>query len=557
MDFWIHITNLAAIYVILALSLNLLVGYAGLFSVTQGALYGIGAYAFALTSLKLGMPFPVTLLAAIVAPAVIGLVVALPSLRLSGDYLVIASLGLQTVIVALLDNLGPLTGGAGGLWGIPSPQLGPWTGTDPVSYLPLSLVLVALATGVMVLLTHGPYGRALKMVRDDELAAAAAGKAVVRLKVTAFVVGSAMAGTAGALYAGYITFIDPSSFTVTESIYILTLVIIGGAGTVSGSLAGAVAVVALGEALRFLPLPSAVVGEARQALYGLLLIAFVIWRPQGLLGERRFGSTRAEVDAPEDDRPQHIAASVSGLRAPNGEQAGVLDLECHDLVVGYDNLTVLRGVSVQAAPGEIVVIAGHNGAGKSTLLRAIAGRIRVREGRVVVRGTDVTNHQDRLVGADRIGLVPQTGGVFPEMTVAENLRLGGYELRAQSGVLRDRIDHVLELFPVFKARLKQPARQLSGGQQRMLAMAMALVPGYRLLLLDEPSIGLSPAMVESTLATIQSIARDLGLTALLCEQNVRPALAVANRAYVLRAGRVAVEDRAAQLLQHRDLWRLF
>lgn len=556
MDFWIHVANFAAIYVILALSLNLLVGYTGLFSVTQGALYGIGAYAFALASLKLGMPFPVTLLAAIAAPAVVGLVVALPSLRLSGDYLVIASLGLQTVIVALLDNLGSFTGGAGGLWGIPAPQLGPWAGTDPASYLPLSLLLAGLSTGAMVLLAHGPYGRALKMVRDDELAASAAGKAVVRLKVTAFVIGSAMAGIAGALYAGYVTFIDPSSFTVTESIYILTLVIIGGAGTVLGSLAGAVAVVVLGEALRFLPLPGAVVGEARQALYGLLLIAFVIWRPQGMLGERRFGSRRLEVDA-DGDQPTHTVASVSTVRAPNGKPGKGLDLECHDLVVGYDNLTVLRGVSVQAAPGEIVVIAGHNGAGKSTLLRAIAGRARVRQGRIVVRGTDVTNRQDRLVGADRIGLVPQTGGVFPEMTVAENLRLGGYELRAHAAVLRDRIYHVLELFPVFKSRLKQPARQLSGGQQRMLSLAMALVPGYRLLLLDEPSIGLSPAMVESTLATIQSIAGELSLTALLCEQNVRPALQVANRAYVLRAGRVAVEDSAAHLLQHRDLWRLF
>jgi branched-chain amino acid transport system permease protein len=145
-DFWIHVANLVAIFAILGLSLNLLVGYAGLFSMATGALYGVGAYAFALTTTSLGLPLPVTVLAAVLVPAAVGAVVAIPSLRISGDYLVIASFGLQTVIVAMLTNLDGLTGGPGGIYGIPAPDLGPFTPTDPESYLPLTLAAAVLVT---------------------------------------------------------------------------------------------------------------------------------------------------------------------------------------------------------------------------------------------------------------------------------------------------------------------------------------------------------------------------------------------------------------------------
>jgi branched-chain amino acid transport system ATP-binding protein len=153
--------------------------------------------------------------------------------------------------------------------------------------------------------------------------------------------------------------------------------------------------------------------------------------------------------------------------------------------------------------------------------------------------------------------VPQTGGVFPAMTVQENLKLAGYTLRRQPEKLEQRVESVIDLFPILHGLLEQRAGQLSGGQQRMLSLAMALVPGYRLLLLDEPSIGLSPVMVESTLKTVNDLTRRLGLTTLLCEQNVRPALEVADRAYVLKAGQVAHEADAAELRNDRDLWRLF
>lgn len=541
MDFWIHVANLVAIFAILGLALNLLVGYAGLFSMATGALYGVGAYAFALTTTKWGMPLPLTVLAAILVPAVVGAVVAIPSLRISGDYLVIASFGLQTLIVALLTNLDGLTGGPGGVYGIPFPHILSWTPTDPESFLPLTVGVAVLVTLAMLALTRSPFGRALEMIRDDEVAAAAAGRNVVTLKVVAFMISSGIAGLAGALYASYISFIDPSSFTVLISVFVLSIVVIGGAGTVRGSLIGAVAVVCLSEAVRYVPVDDQLAGSIRQIIYGLLLIVVVFIRPRGIAGRaigRRSATPVVEEHAPPPATPR-----------TNGNTA----LNCEGLVVGYGNLTVVRGVSMSVGEGEIVMLAGHNGAGKSTLLKAIAGQIRVREGRLSVRGESI-GPNDRREG---IAFVPQHGGTFGELTIRENLLLGGYVLRREPEELQRRIAAALEPFPQLQGRMDDRAKHLSGGLQRQLAIAMALVPGHRLLLLDEPSIGLSPALVTSTLETIRDITRTRGLTVVVTEQNVRPALAIANHAYVLKAGQVSVDAPARELAAHDDLWRLF
>jgi branched-chain amino acid transport system permease protein len=540
-DFWIHVGNLVAIFAILSLSLNLLVGYAGLFSMATGALYGVGAYAFALTTTKLGLPLPVTLLAAVLVPAVVGVVVAIPSLRISGDYLVIASFGLQTLIVAMLTNLDGLTGGPGGVYGIAAPDLGPLTPTDPESYLPLTAAAAVLVTVAMVALTRSPFGRALEMIRDDEIAAAAAGRNVVALKVTAFMISSGIAGIAGALYASYVSFIDPTTFTVLVSVFVLSMVVVGGAGTIRGSLIGAVAVVLLSEAVRYVPVDDRLAGSIRQAVYGLLLIAVVFVRPRGLAG-RSLG--RRSADPPAEDAPSRpVVPRTNGTTA----------MQCEGLVVGYGKLTVVSGVSLSVGEGEIVMLAGHNGAGKSTLLKAIAGQIRVRDGRLALNGRQVELNGRR----EGIGFVPQTGGTFGELTIAENLLLGGYVLRRRREELARRVDEALEPFPQLAGRLDDRAKHLSGGLQRQLAIAMALVPGHRLLLLDEPSIGLSPALVTSTLETIENITRARGLTVVVTEQNVRPALAIADHAYVLKAGQISVDAPARELAAHTDLWRLF
>ncbi len=282
-----HLAIMIGVYVILGTSFNLLVGYAGLFSVSQAAFYAIGAYATALLTLNLGWSFVAAMLVGIAGAVLVGALLAMPTLRVKGDYLVIASFGFQILIYKFLLNLDWLTRGPAGVRGIPKPRILGYEIASLPAYLLLTVVVAGLVVYFAHRLTASPFGRVLKGIREDEVAASALGKPVMRFKVWAFVFSAGLAAIAGSLYAAYVTFIDPSSFTLEESIFILTIVIVGGAGSIAGSVVGGVVLVLLPEALKFLPLADAVAAPLRQAFYGALLVAFMMFRPEGLIGEHR------------------------------------------------------------------------------------------------------------------------------------------------------------------------------------------------------------------------------------------------------------------------------
>ena len=218
--------------------------------------------------------------------------------------------------------------------------------------------------------------------------------------------------------------------------------------------------------------------------------------------------------------------------------AKAYSLKVEGLVAGYGKKQVLNGVTLDVAPGEIVALIGHNGAGKSTLLKTIFGLLPVWEGQVVYQGTLLNSHTPREMLQLGAAYVPQGNRVFTDLTVHENLEMGGISM--SDGLrFRQGMESVFSLFPVLKSRLRQRAGTLSGGEQQMLALANALILSPRLLLLDEPSLGLAPQLVAQALACIQQISRDLGTSILLVEQKVREVLKIANRVYVLRHGQVA------------------
>lgn len=275
-----------AIFGLLAVSLDLLIGYTGLFTIVHGALFGMGAYTSAILAKAYGFGFWGGSISALVAGALISLLIAIPSLRISGHYLVLASFGVQEVLHALFLNLDSLTGGPGGLRGIPRPSVFGVEVASNTAYLALYSGLVALAILFIVALVRSPFGLLLKAIREDELVPQALGKPVVALKIKAFMVSGAAAGFAGALYAHYITFVSPETFDVHASILVLSMVLIGGMGTLWGPLLGAAVLVMLPEALRFLPLDSTSLGPVRQIVYGAVLVLFCFVRPRGLAGGR-------------------------------------------------------------------------------------------------------------------------------------------------------------------------------------------------------------------------------------------------------------------------------
>jgi branched-chain amino acid transport system ATP-binding protein len=221
-------------------------------------------------------------------------------------------------------------------------------------------------------------------------------------------------------------------------------------------------------------------------------------------------------------------------------------LEVSDLAVAYGDLRVLWGVSFAVRAGELVALIGPNGAGKSTALRAIAGLIPADAGRVLLDGAALLDEPPHTRIRRGLSLVPEGRGLFPHMTVRENLELGGFAVPPPEG-LAAAVERVSALFPVLAARRRQLAGTLSGGEQQMLAIAMALLSRPRLLVLDEPSLGLAPVVVDHLYQTIARLRRD-GLTILLVEQQVYLALELADRAYVLETGRIRQEGSGRALL---------
>ena len=288
MEYLLHIFLIAGIYVILTLSLNLIVGFAGLAALGHAAFFAVGAYTSSLLALNYGITPWLGLVTGAILSSLLGALIAYPSLRLKGDYLAIATFGSGVIVYSIAKNWVSLTRGPMGLPGIPGFSLFGFRFSEIWSYLLIVILFVYLTYFAINRIVNSPFGRILQGIREDELAARAMGKDVDRYKILVFMIGAFFAGIAGSLYAHYITFIDPSSFTVMESITILLMVVFGGMGSLRGSFIGAVLLVFIPEMLRFLGLPSSIAAPLRQMIYGLLLVLLMIKRPQGILGTYRF-----------------------------------------------------------------------------------------------------------------------------------------------------------------------------------------------------------------------------------------------------------------------------
>ncbi|MBS3058000.1 MAG: branched-chain amino acid ABC transporter permease [Candidatus Diapherotrites archaeon] len=280
----IHLLILVCIYLILAISLQLTIGFTGLLNLGHIGFFAIGAYTSALLALS-GFPFWIAILAAGILTLIFGFLLSLPLARLKGDYLALASLGFAFVVYAILLNWTDLTRGPLGLPGIPKPEIFGFVFSENLAFLLLALAIAAISFFVIHRIASSPFGKVLEAIRDDELAARVLGKNAFRMKAYSFGISAFFAGIAGSLYAGYITFIDPSSFTLLQLIPVLAIVIIAGLTSFKGTVLATIILVLLPEPLRFIGFPSSIVGPARQIIYSLLLLAILVYRPKGFFGK--------------------------------------------------------------------------------------------------------------------------------------------------------------------------------------------------------------------------------------------------------------------------------
>lgn len=282
----VHLLILIGINLVLALPLQLAVGYTGLLNLGHIAFYAIGAYTSALLVLH-GYPFIVAFLAAGIISMIFGLLLSIPTNKLKGDYLALATMGFSFVVYAVALNWTSLTRGPLGIPGIPKPNFFGLMLSDNTSFLAFTIIVALITFLVIKKIIDSPFGKTLEATRDNELATRTLGKNTFKLKSITLAVSAFFAGIAGSLYAHYITFIDPSSFTLMQVIPILCIVIVGGLASLKGTVLATIILVLLPEPLRFIGFPSSIVGPARQIIYALLLLAILIYKPKGIYGRVR------------------------------------------------------------------------------------------------------------------------------------------------------------------------------------------------------------------------------------------------------------------------------
>lgn len=238
----------------------------------------------------------------------------------------------------------------------------------------------------------------------------------------------------------------------------------------------------------------------------------------------------------------------------NSSDANILEVS--DVTAGYNKRRVVTGVSLHVKPGEVVGVLGHNGAGKTTMLKCIFRMQPVDSGDITFDGKSITKSSSVKTVSNGMSFTPSERPIFRDLTVQQNLELGAHSVRDR-GQIKERIEGVIELFPMLGERRSELAGRFSGGQQRQLSIAMALMVQPKLMLLDEPSLGISPAVVEKTFATIRELAAERGMSVLIVEQNVKAMTAVADRVYVLRHGEIVLEESGDAARERTEWWHLF
>lgn len=275
MEYILHLAILICIYTVLAQSLSLVAGYSGQISLAHAGFYGIGAYTTALLSVNFNIPVLITLPAALIISGIIAFTVSKVAMKTADDYYVIITLGIQVVIFSIMNNWQQVTRGPLGIPGIPAFSIAGFAFDSKISFLLLSVFFATLIWFILHNISSSPFGRMLRALSEDEIYAKSMGKDVYKAKVVSFTISGMMASVAGVLYAHYISYIDPTSFTTDESIFILSIVIIGGMRNLKGIFLAAAFIVLLPEALRFVGMPSSIAANMRQIFYGVALILVI------------------------------------------------------------------------------------------------------------------------------------------------------------------------------------------------------------------------------------------------------------------------------------------
>jgi ABC-type branched-subunit amino acid transport system ATPase component/ABC-type branched-subunit amino acid transport system permease subunit len=564
-DSQINFGTLTLAYGMVALSLVVLTGWGGVVSLGQVALMGVGAVVTANLVADRNADLFVALGLAAVAGGLVALVLGLPALRVSGQFLAVTTLAfavameLYVLNPANYEDLMPAAYGRPELWGAVDLSDERWL------YL-FALGLLVACVYVVGNLRAARAGRSIAATRDNQRSAASAGINVVETRLAAFVFAGVIAGVAGGLHAVALRGIGQSTYPAAMSLLVFSMAVIGGVTSIGGTLAG----VALVQWAGYL------FPRAQLLLTGVGLLAVLLVIPGGLaqafervrdrLVKRvAFRHGLEEVDhvetveqAAEPGLPTAIHRDAAGAGLMVGsvrrERLGAHLLEAEKVAAAYGTLQVLFGVDMEVERNEMLALLGTNGAGKSTVLKTVAGLLPPTGGRITFDGRDIAGMPAEAIARLGISLVPGGKGVFPTLTVAENLRLACWMLRHDPPAAERARRGAVAMFPILGQRADQLAGDLSGGEQQQLSLAMAFVTRPKLLCIDELSLGLAPTVVDRLIEKVREI-HATGTTVVVVEQSVNVALLLCHRAVFLEKGQVRFRGPTAGLLDRPDILR--
>jgi ABC-type branched-subunit amino acid transport system ATPase component/ABC-type branched-subunit amino acid transport system permease subunit len=563
------------IAVVGAVGLNVLTGTAGQVSLGQAGFLAVGAYTAVIIGAKSGASTPVTLVVSCLTGAAIGILTGIPTSRLRGLAAVLGTLAMSFIIIYAVGRYEKdVYHGAGAT--VPFAELFGWKVDSQVEWFWLLFGFCAVAVALHRRLLRTYVGRAWVAIRDTEATAPMLGINVRRYKLLAYAVSGAIVAFAGALDAYYLGAVSAESFTLNLSIVYLAMIVVGGMGSPMGAVAGAAFfMIAPIYITRWLGHVGGTFSEPANVSYwqlaiqGVILVALLWLLPNGIapalsrLRVKRRPRTavdRAEEAGPEappapaaSPRPGDPALparpSLPTLADPALVGEGEALLAVSDLGVRYGRAGhVLHGVTLQVRRGEVLSVLGPNGAGKTTLLRALTGFTPaepgvVTNGSVRLDGKDLRRLSPYQRAREGVVMVAAREKVFNEMTVRENL-----VLIAPSGRADACVEEATEVFPPLAPRLDRPAGLLSGGERQMLAIARAMALEPRLLLVDETTLGLAPAIAQEVMHSVRNLSLSRGTSVLFVEQNATLALEVADRYFVLSRGQI-VEGGVAEAEQ--------
>jgi branched-chain amino acid transport system ATP-binding protein len=526
-SYYVFIMATLALTAIAGIGLNILLGLTGQVSFGHVGFYAIGAYTVAILTTAVKLDFWLALPLAIALSAVVGGLLALPALRVKGPYLAMVTIAFGFVVENGAAEWRGLTGGQNGIMSVPTIKaFGATFGERGVALL--AIALCAVLTLGFWRLSRSQWGSAMRAVKDSEVAAESVGLNPVAIKALAFALSAACAGLAGALFAPLSGFVTPSTFAFLQSILFVLVVIVGGAGTVSGPLVGAAIVVLLPELLSGL-------AEYRLLFFGALMLVVLWLAPEGIVGavQKWFHKKRVLV-------------------FPGGEKTilsktQIVSLNISNLTLAFGGVKAATDVSFTARPGEVTSLIGPNGAGKTTVLNILGGFYKPQAGQIRLGNRSIEGMAAWRIARAGLARTYQTSLLFGSMTVLENLVIASPTRGSKGNPERENAISLLS-FVGYKGDIHARAADLPHVDRRLVEIARALATRPTVLLLDEPAAGLSRPDKEALAALMGRIAQS-GITVLLVEHDMGIVMGISNHVVVLDAGTPIAEGTPQQMQQ--------